>query len=289
VTFEKAWARYLDHLEAKAIANDKPPRHWANAKKLGDNLILPTWGKWSLIDMQQDPEAVEEWHRKMTRLHGPVSANRAAELVRAAYKFRAKRDTTLILDKDRLPTSAVQWNAEEPSQHALAPKDFPAWRKAWDKIESDVHRGYFLFCLLTGVRPGEGARIRLQDIDTNARTFSIQNVKTPKGRKDITLPMTPQIAYAVAMAVNAPPTSPTIKMKGLRGMKRGEVRIVPRKQPHHEIIDKDLVFPGCRQMPSRSGLPVAGQALRHTFKTMISAFQALIDHPPSDFDLLIRR
>jgi integrase len=151
---------------------------------------------------------------------------------------------------------------------AISQKDFPAWRKVWDKIESDVHRGYFLFCLLTGVRPGEGARIRLQDIDTKARTFSIQNVKTPKGRKDITLPMTPQIAYAVGMAVNAPPTSPTIKMKGLRGMKRGEVRIVPRKQPHHEIIDKDLVFRGCRQMPSRSGLPVAGQALRHTFKTM---------------------
>ena len=51
-------------------------------------------------------------------------------------------------------------------------------------------------------------------------------------------------------------------------MKRGEVRIVARKQPHHEIIDPDLIFPGCRQMPSRTGLPMAGQALRHTFKTL---------------------
>ena len=57
-------------------------------------------------------------------------------------------------------------------------------------------------------------------------------------------------------------------MKGLRGMKPGEVRVVERKRPHHEIIDPDLVFPGCRQMPSRTGLPMAGNALRHTFKTL---------------------
>ena len=55
-------------------------------------------------------------------------------------------------------------------------------------------RGYFLFCLLTGVRPGEGARIRKQDIDRKARTFTIPNAKAGK---DITLPMTRQIEYAI--------------------------------------------------------------------------------------------
>ena len=262
-TFEAAWVRYLEYLEAKANAKGKPARHHANAKKLGDNLILPTWAKWSLIDMSNAPEAVEEWHAKMTRVHGPVSANRAAELIRAAYKRHAKRDTTLSFD--RLPTSAVEWNKEEPSEHALDPKDFPAWRNAWDQLDSDIHRGYFLFCLLTGCRPGEAARIKLDNIDPVARTFTIPNAKAGK---DIVLPMTKEMAYAVVMAVNAPPASPTIKMRGLRGMKRGEVRVVTRKQPHHEIIDKDLVFPGCRQMPSRTGLPVAGQALRHTYKTL---------------------
>jgi integrase len=131
-----------------------------------------------------------------------------------------------------------------------------------------VHKGYFLFCLLAGVRPGEGARIRLQDIDPEARTFSIKDVKTPQGQRDITLPLTKEMAHAVAMAVNAPPTSPTIKMKGLRGMKPGEVRVVARKKPHHEISDSDFVFPGCKQMPSRSGLPGAGNILRHTYKTI---------------------
>jgi Phage integrase family/Arm DNA-binding domain len=263
VTLEKAWPGYLEKLLRTARDKGKPARHHANAVKLGDSLILPQWGKWTLHAMAQAPEEVETWHAKVTRVHGPVSANRACELIRATYNHRAARDVTLSLD--RIPTSSVQWNKEEPAQVALAPKDFKKWRTAWDDIENPVQRGYFLFCLLTGVRPGEGARIRKQDIDRKARTFTIPNAKAGK---DITLPMTRQIEYAIDLAHNAPPQNPTITMKGLRGMKPGEVRVVERKRPHHEIIDPDLVFPGCRQMPSRTGLPMAGNALRHTFKTL---------------------
>jgi hypothetical protein len=31
--------------------------------------------------------------------------------------------------------------------------DFSAWRKAWDKIENPVHKGYHLAALLTGCFP----------------------------------------------------------------------------------------------------------------------------------------
>jgi hypothetical protein len=261
VTFERAWPGYLEKLLRKAHDKGKPARHHDNAKKLGDNLILPTWGKWTLHAMAQAPEEVEAWHSKISRTHGPVSANRACELIRATYNHRAARDVTLSLD--RIPTSSVQWNKEEAAQVALAPKDFKKWRTAWGDIASPVHRGYFLFCLLTGCRPGEAARIRRQDIDRKARTFTIPNAKAGK---DITLPMTREIEYAIGLAINAP--AQTIAMKGMKGMKRGQVRVVERKQPHHEIIDPDLIFPGCRQMPSRTGLPMAGNALRHTFKTI---------------------
>jgi hypothetical protein len=262
VTFEKAWEPYLERLLRNARDRGKPARHHANAVNLGVNLILPQWGKWTLYAMAQAPEEVEQWHGKISRTHGPVSANRACELIRACYNHRAARDVTLSLD--RMPTSSVQWNTEEPSQHALAPKDFKKWRTAWDDIESPVHRGYFLFCLLTGVRPGEGARIRRQNIDRSG-TFTIPNSKSGK---DIVLPMTREIEYAIDLALNAPPQNPTITMRGMKGMKRGAVRVVARKRPHHEIIDPDFIFPGCRRMPSRSGLPVAGQALRHTVRTI---------------------
>jgi hypothetical protein len=265
VTFEKAWPGYLAKLLRNSRDKGKPPRHHDNAAKLGSSLILPQWGKWSLHAMAQDPEAMETWHTKVTRIHGPVSANRACELIRAVYNHRAARDVTLSLE--RIPTSSVQWNKEEAAQVALAPDDFKKWHAAWGDIESPVHRGYYLFCLLTGVRPGEGARIRKQNIDRSAGTFTIPNAKAGK---DITLPITRQIEFAIDLALNAPPPleTPTVRMQGLKGMKMGEVRVVPRKRRTSEIIDLDLVFPGCRLMPARSGLPMAGNALRHTFKTL---------------------
>ena len=112
---------------------------------------------------------------------------------------------------------------------------FTAWRKKWDKITSPVERGYHLFCLLTGARPGEAARMTVNDIDLDKRMFVIRNVKGSKDApKDVHLPITPQIAYALAMATTT------------------EVK------PHHEVKDKTLLFPGCRQVSARADLPIRG-------------------------------
>jgi integrase len=105
--------------------------------------------------------------------------------------------------------------------------------------------------------------IRESDIDLDARRMIIRNAKAGN---DISLPITGEIAFALAMAINAPPQ--TITMKGLRGMKSGEVRVIERKKLHHEIAAPDLVFPGVRQAGHRSGLPVSGNALRHTFRSI---------------------
>jgi integrase len=90
-------------------------------------------------------------------------------------------------------------------------------------------------------RPGEGSRIRLNDIDTDARMFVIRNAKAGK---DIHLPITPEIAFAISLAVNA------------------------EAKPHHEVKETDLVFPGCRQISQRAELPIRGQALRHSYSTV---------------------
>jgi integrase len=60
-----------------------------------------------------------------------------------------------------------------------------------------VHSGYHLVCLLTGCRPGEGSQIKLNDIDTEM--FVIGNAKAGK---DIHLPITPEIAFAISLAVD---------------------------------------------------------------------------------------
>jgi hypothetical protein len=91
-------------------------------------------------------------------------------------------------------------------------------------------------------------------------------IRNAKAGNDISLPITGEIAFALAMAINAPPQ--TVAMKGLPGMKPGEVRVVERNKLHHEITAPDLVFPGVRQAGHRSSLPVSGNALRHTFRSI---------------------
>ena len=187
--------------------------------------------------MSHRPDIVSDWHGELYK-QTPVSADHCARIIRAIYRREARRDRSL---PPALPTSAIEFTKYEPSQVALDFKAYPAWRKAWEALESPVHRGYHLFCLLTGCRPGEGSRIRLNDIDTDARMFVIRNAKAGK---DIYLPITPEIAFAISLAVNA------------------EVK------PHHEVKETDLVFPGCRQISQRAKLPIRGQALRHSYSTV---------------------
>jgi integrase len=146
--------------------------------------------------MSHQPDIASDWHAGIYK-QTPVSADHCARIIRAIYPCEARRDRSL---PPALPTSAIEVTKYESSQVALDLKAYPAWRKAWEAIESPVHRGYHLFCLLTGCRPGEGSRIKLNDIDTDARMFVIRN---PKAGKDIHLPITPEIAFAISLVVKA--------------------------------------------------------------------------------------
>ena len=238
-TFATAFERHLGHLTKKATERGKPDRWRYNVEKLG-KIMLPTFGHWTLVEMSHRPDVVSDWHAQLYK-RTPASADHCARIIRAIYRREARRDRSL---PPGLPTSAIELTKYEPSQVALDfndPKAYAAWRKAWEAIESPVHRGYHLFCLLTGCRPGEGSRIRLSDINTEKRMFIIRNAKAGK---DIHLPITREIAFALSLAINT------------------DVK------PHHEVKETDLVFPGCRQISQRTDLPIRGQALRHSYSTV---------------------
>ena len=130
----------------------------------------------------------------------------------------------------------VDFNKEEASQDALDFKDFPKWRKAWDKIEdAPIRKAYHLFCLLSGVRPGEGARLRWSNVRDNEQSFTIP---IAKAGKDIVLPASPEIMAVLRMAREA-------TYKG-----------------HHEVKIADLVFPGCAQISAREALRADCQLAR---------------------------
>ena len=243
VKFETALSDYIEYLKGKApqakrFKGGKWDGHsrWSrNVAKLGEHILLPRWSGFTLNELSERPDDVEDWHRLAVKQHGATSANHAARVLRALYKRRAKRD--LSLSKVNLPTAAVEMHAERREQKGMASKDFPAWFVAWQAIESPVRRAYHMTNLLTGARPGELARTRWENWDKEADTLTIGDAKAGN---DIAIPLTPAIRDALNTARKArPKAKPT-----------------------------DLIFPGCMQVGHREEMPARGHALRRTFKTV---------------------
>jgi integrase len=238
IKFEAAFAAYLEYLKAKAEKNNKPPRWHNNVKKLGDKIILPQFGKWTLIELTNSPNAVADFHIDVTKKNGPVSANHCSRVIRATYKRAARRDITLPA---RLPTAAVEFNDETPSQKALDFKKFPAWLNAWRKLDSATRQAYHLTALLIGPRPGELARLRWADVKHNERNLVIGKAKAGQ---DIVVPVSDEIAAALQMARD------------------------DAEQFGYVVAPEELVFPGCAQIGHRDPLPARGNMLRHTYRTV---------------------
>jgi integrase len=232
VRLDAALDEYMKHLRAKAARKGKPPRHALNVEKLRRKFLSPEFGRWPLADISNAPEAVRDWHERVTEEAGPISANRAAEVLRACYRHAARLNRSL---PPALPTSAIVFNEERPSQGGLAFTGFPTWRAAWEKIESPIRRAYHLTELLTGARPGELARLTWADVKPHSRSIIIAHAKAGN---DIAIPLSVPIVQALKLARD--------------NADEGET----------------LVFPGCAQVAHRDELPARGMELRHTYRTV---------------------
>jgi integrase len=184
---------YLEHLRARPKGAT-----WAkNVASVARVHIRPEFGSWPLNELSAVPARVRDWHKKITRQSGPVAANKAAKILRAAYRHAARLDRAL---PPALPTSAVEMNAETRSQRALAPADFPKWKAAWDEIDSPTRKAFQMIGLLSGMRPGELARLKWADVLPRERCFVIRGAKA---NNDIRVPMSAAIARALKLARDA--------------------------------------------------------------------------------------
>jgi integrase len=234
MTFEDAFARYLEHCRAQSERRGKAPLWAINVAKLGKH-ILPMWSKWSLIEMSNSPGPVADWHGAVTRDVGAVTANRCIQVVRAAYCRAARLDRSLPA---ALPTSAVTMNRETPRQVGI--EDWPAWRKQWEAIPSPTRRAFHILNLLLGCRPGELQRLRWRDVNVKARTLTL--VKGKSGL-DVAVPLSLPIVQGLRMARDACPA----------GTRSTSEWVFPSPKGGHIARGND-------------GLSVAGHGLRHTFR-----------------------
>jgi integrase len=234
---------------AKPGAPPKPARHAVNVENLR-SLYLGEFEKWPLADLSNNPAIVKEWHERTTREAGPISANRAAEALRGCYRHALKLNVSLPA---RLPTAGIEFNPEQISGQTMKFAQFKAWREAWERIESPIHRSFHLTNLLTGCRPGELSRLRREDIKPAERAFII---RSGKAGADIRVVLSVPIVRALRMALDA---------------HQGE-----------------LVFPDCHQLGRHDPLPARGVQLRRAYRTVAADLEVndliihfLMSHAPA--------
>lgn len=244
--FREAFTEYVAYLKSKAAEEGKEPRWAKNVQQLGNQLMLPEWGDWTLFEMAQDygRKAMKQWHTRIKERNGPTSANHCARLVRAIYRQAAETDDSLSGDPSKVPTAACRitgeaWQREQKQgkpKPGLPFKQFPEWLAAWRKLPP-MRRAYHLTNLLTGARPGELAQTPWTNLDCRARTLTIGNSKIGT---DIPIPLSAPIARALKLARDAQRAS-------------GE--------------KSELIFPGAAR-GNRDPLPARGHAMRRTYKTV---------------------
>ena len=186
MTVQAAIAEYIEHLEAQAAKRGKKAT-WARlARTLTAKHLLPEFGNWSLAELSAAPALVKDWHAKVSRT-SPVSANRVASVLSAAYRNAARLDRTL---PPHSPTSAVRMNAERAAQSAMPFDQFAAWGVSVAALPP-IRAAFYRFCLLTGMRSGEAARLEWRDVDWKARTVT---VRAAKAGANIVVPLSSAIA-----------------------------------------------------------------------------------------------
>ncbi|MDO8878398.1 MAG: tyrosine-type recombinase/integrase [Pseudolabrys sp.] len=207
---------------------------------------LGLWEHQSLADISNSPEKVRDWHLALSKKRGPVQANNAARLLRATYRHAQKFNRSLPAMH---PATGVQWNKQERANRAIPFAEFPAWAAQVDAIEEKdaLRAAYHRLCVLTGMRPGELARLRWDGVDCAKRKVVIGKTKTGI---DIEIPMSLPIVRQLKLA-------------------RAAGRIA------FEARSNEWVFPG----PGKDGhlietherhrkLTHSGNAGRHTYRTV---------------------
>jgi integrase len=123
----------------------------------------------------------------------------------------------------------------------MAFRDFPKWLRALEKVEvgykAPCRRLFHLWCVFTGTRPGEAARIRWCDVKPAKRVVEIPGAK----------------AENVIRVIMSAPIA--------RILKRARDLGKPKSR-------EDFVFAHCYHAPHRDDLPAKGHALRHTYRTV---------------------
>lgn len=229
---------------------------------------IPKWKPLQIAEIKRS--MAREEHRRVTKDHGPRSANQIFKDFRAAYNFAMK----VVDDPDALPgnpIAAVTFNKERASNKVIMPDDLPEWWKRVQALPNPLRRDMHLLGLLSGLRPGTLVSLRREWLNLTEKTISVPRMKSGRA---FDLPLSDMMVEVVD-----------------RVMKTSDILFpkAPWLFPSRSRLTGEVI---ATQVWKEKTLPSeTGHILRHTYRTIaqrtgIDAVNArlLLDHTVPGID-----
>lgn len=121
---------------------------------------------------------VEQLHISLGKKRGHYAANRALDLLRAAFN----KGIQWRMFKGENPAAGITEFKEQPRERVLQPDEMERFFNALDSEPDGKFRHFIELCLMTGQRKSNVLAMRWEDIDFKGKTWSIPGEKMKNGQ-----------------------------------------------------------------------------------------------------------
>ena len=160
---------------------------------------FPDWHKKTLIDISKD--MVAKRHKTLGENHGAAQANYAMRVLRAIFNFAIGQyedssGNPIITNNPVTRLSQTRaWYRVSRRKTIIKSHDLSAFFRGLEQLKetaittkAEVVRDYIILMLFTGLRREEAARLKWENVDLRAKTFTIIEGDA-KNHEMLTLPM----------------------------------------------------------------------------------------------------
>jgi integrase len=176
---------FEEFLEARTLK----PRTIKDYQRAMD-VAFKDWKYKRIIDVKKD--MVSKRYKQLGKKLGQAQANQAMRFLRSLLYFcignyeDAAGDPLLKYNPVRRLSDTKTWVKVPRRQTIIENYEVPVWFKAVMGLRSEICRDYILLILFTGLRKQEGLRLKKNQIDLKAKTFTVLDTKNDK---DLYLPI----------------------------------------------------------------------------------------------------
>ncbi|MEQ3729415.1 MAG: integrase arm-type DNA-binding domain-containing protein [Tateyamaria sp.] len=189
-----------------------------------------------------------ELHKKLTRDHGAVTADKTLKLLSSSYRYIRPRTPAGTIDHN--PFEGFEYNNPKPKNgRTMTLEELPDWHEGLQMIKNPIRRGFHLTMLYSGLRRATASQLEHDWLDEHRSCMNIPGSAMKNG-EDLSVPVSDQL---IQIFKNASSCSK---------------RMYPRSPWLFPTVGKDgqvtpIVVPREKALDQRTG-----HTLRRTFRTI---------------------